>query len=71
MRVYRLKYKVGTATPTEVLDAITLQTKAQTNYYNDDYELKRGYAKLMYSMGVDLGLIYERMESDKDELTKQ
>jgi outer membrane protein TolC len=71
VRVYRLKYKVGTATPTEVLDAITLQTKAQTNYYNDDYELKRGYAKLMYSMGIDLGLIYERMESDKNELTKQ
>jgi outer membrane protein len=66
VRFYRVKYKAGSATPTEVLDAITLQTKAQTNYCSDDYELKRGYAKLMYSMGIDLGLIYERMESDKN-----
>lgn len=70
VRVYRVKYQAGSATPTEVLDAITLQTRAQTNYYNDDYELKRGYAKLMYSMGIDLGLIYGRMESDKNESSK-
>lgn len=66
VRFYRVKYKAGSATPTEVLDAITMQTKAQTNYYNDDYELKRGYAKLMYSIGIDLSLIYERMESEKN-----
>ncbi len=62
-RAYRLKYAAGSATPTEVLEAIALETAAQTNYYNDDYELKRSYAKLMYSMGIDLALIYERMES--------
>jgi outer membrane protein len=71
VRFYRVKYNAGSATPTEVLDAITLQTKAQTNYCSDDYELKRGYAKLMYSMGIDLGLIYERMESEKDGPNKQ
>jgi outer membrane protein TolC len=71
VRVYRVKYQAGSATPSEVLDAITLQTMAQTNYYSDDYELKRGYAKLMYSMGIDLGLIYGRMESDKNESAKQ
>ena len=71
VRVYRVKYQAGSATPTEVLDAITLRTRAQTNYYNDDYELKRGYAKLMYSMGIDLGLVYSRMESDKNEPAKQ
>jgi outer membrane protein TolC len=70
VRFYRVKYKAGSATPTEVLDAITMQTRAQTNYYSDDYELKRGYAKLMYSMGIDLGLVYERMESEKDGTTK-
>ena len=64
VRVYRLKYAAGSATATEVLEAITLQTKAQTNYYSDDYELKRNYAKLMYSMGIDLALIYERMEKN-------
>jgi len=66
VRFYRVKYQAGSATPSEVLDAITMQTKAQTNYYNDDYELKRTYAKLMYSIGIDLGLIYERMESEKN-----
>ena len=71
VRFYRVKYKAGSATPTEVLDAITLQTKAQTNYCSDDYELKRGYAKLMYSMGIDLGLVYERMESEQNGPKKQ
>ena len=46
------------APPTEVLEAITLETAAQTNYYSADYEVKRGYAKLMYSMCIDLALIY-------------
>jgi outer membrane protein len=71
VRVYRAKYNAGSATPTEVLEAITQQTMAQTNYYNDDYELKRSYAKLMYSMGIDLTLIYEKMESGQNGPTKQ
>jgi outer membrane protein TolC/DNA-binding XRE family transcriptional regulator len=66
VRFYRVKYATGSATPTEVLEAITQQTLAQMNYYNSGYELKRSYAKLMYSMGLDLSLIYERMESEKD-----
>ena len=63
LRFYRVKYNSGSATTTDVLEAITLQTSAQTNYYSDDYELKRSYAKLIYSMGIDLALLYERMES--------
>ena len=63
VRFYRTKYNAGSATTTDVLEAITMQTKAQMNYCSDDYELKRGYAKLLYSMGMDLGLIYEKMES--------
>ena len=65
LRVYRVKYNAGSATPTDVLAAITLQTRAQSNYYTSDYELKRNYAKLMYSMGIDLSLIYSRMEKQK------
>jgi len=67
VRAYRLKYTAGAATSTDVLEAITLQTRAQTNYYSADYELKRNYAKLMYSIGMDLRLIYEKMESDENE----
>jgi outer membrane protein TolC len=63
VRAYRVKYTAGVATPTDVLEAITLQTRARTNYYSADYELKRNYARLMYSMGIDLTLIYEKMES--------
>jgi len=66
VRFYRVKYKAGAATTTDVLEAITLQTRAQTNYFNADYELKRNYAKLMYSMGMDLKLIYEKLESGKN-----
>ena len=63
VRFYRVKYNAGGATTTDVLEAISLQTKAQVNYCTDSYEMKRSYAKLMYSMGLDLSLIYEKMES--------
>jgi outer membrane protein TolC len=67
VRVSRAKYAEGMATSTEVLEAITLQTGAQTNYYAADYELKRAYSRLLYSMGIDLALVYERMERGSDE----
>ena len=63
LRFYRIKYNAGGATTTEVLEAITLQTRAQANFYTNNYEMKRSYAKLMYSMGLDLSLIYEKMEN--------
>ena len=63
VRFYRVKYNAGGATTTDVLEAISLQTKAQANYCTDSYEMKRSYAKLMYSMGLDLLLIYEKMEN--------
>ncbi|MDD4899033.1 MAG: TolC family protein [Candidatus Omnitrophica bacterium] len=65
VRFYRVKYNVGSATSTDVLEAITLQTRAQTNYYGADYDLKRDYAKLIYAMGVDLASTYEEIEKEK------
>lgn len=70
VRVNRVKYSEGVATSTEVLEAITLQTGAQTNYYSADYEMKRVYARLMYSLGIDLALVYERMERGQHEREK-
>ncbi|MDD5669164.1 MAG: TolC family protein [Candidatus Omnitrophica bacterium] len=64
VRVYRVKYMSGSATATDVLEAIALQTTAQTNYYSADYELKRNYAKLEYSIGMDLISIYEKPGKD-------
>jgi outer membrane protein TolC len=66
VRFYRVKYNAGGSTTTDVLEAISLQTKAQANFCNDNYEMKRSYAKLIYSMGLDLSLIYEKMESKND-----
>lgn len=62
VRFYRVKYNNGAATSTDVLEAINLQTKAQTNYYSADYELKRSYTRLMYSMGLDLVSLYKEKE---------
>jgi outer membrane protein TolC len=59
VRVTRIKYNSGSATTTEVLEAVTLQTLAQTNYYDSQYDLKRNYARLMYAAGMDLSLINE------------
>ena len=66
VRLYREKYTDGSATSTEVLDSITMQKNAQTNYYRADYELKRSYARLMYSMGIDMAMIYEKMENTRN-----
>ena len=71
VRVTRVKYAAGSATETEVLEAITLETIARTNYYRDDYELKRGYAKFIYAMGIDLGLVFEKMERTGYGTSKQ
>jgi outer membrane protein len=69
VRVNRVKYTEGIATTTDVLEAITLQTGAQTNFYSAEYELKRAYSRLLYSMGIDLALVYERMERGQHERT--
>jgi outer membrane protein len=58
VRVNRLKYSEGAATSTDVLNAITLATTARTNFYAARYELKRNYARLLYSTGMDLTRFY-------------
>ncbi|MDD5422375.1 MAG: TolC family protein [Candidatus Omnitrophica bacterium] len=62
VRFYRVKYINGAATSTDVLEAISLQTKAEINFYSADYELKRCYTRLVYSMGNDLVSIYDGTE---------
>jgi outer membrane protein TolC len=58
LRINRIKYAEGEGTATEVIDAITLLTIAETNYYRSQYELLRAEAGLMHAMGVDLGEVY-------------
>jgi outer membrane protein TolC len=64
VRAFRAKYVAGIATSTDVLEAISLQTRAQTNYYSADYEMKRNYAKLEYSIGRDLSSVYEKLAKE-------
>ncbi len=71
VRVYRVNYSEGAATTTDVLNAISMETTAQTNYYRADYELKRNYAKLMYSMGIDLALLYDSIDNAHYEYVKR
>jgi outer membrane protein TolC len=54
LRLQRLRYKEGVGTATEVLDAVTLMTTAESNSWKSLYGVKRAEAVLLYSMGRDL-----------------
>jgi outer membrane protein len=58
LRINKIKYEEGIGTATDVIDAITLLTTAETNYYTALYEFRRAQAGLMYSMGLDLVSTY-------------
>jgi outer membrane protein len=64
VRASRAKYNEGAATNTEVLEAIALQTNAQTNYYRANYEVRRNFSRILYAMGIDLELMFERMNKE-------
>lgn len=63
LRINRTRYREGIGTATDVLDAITLLTTAETNYNRAEYEFRRAQAGLMYSMGINL--VEEYKESGK------
>ena len=58
LRINRTKYEEGVGTATDVLDAVTLLTVAETNYYNAVYDLSKADAAILYSMGKDLSEVY-------------
>jgi hypothetical protein len=49
-----IQYKEGAATSTAVTDAVALRTSAETDYWRGTYELKRAWARFLYSTGKDL-----------------
>jgi outer membrane protein TolC len=59
LRINRVRYEEGVGTATEVLDAVTLLTVAETNYYRSLYDLKRAESALLYSIGKDLSEVYK------------
>lgn len=58
LRLERLRYKEGVGTATDVLDAVTLMTTAESNSWRSLYGVKRAEAGLLYSMGKDLSAAY-------------
>lgn len=58
LRLQRLRYQEGEATATDVLDAVSLLTTAETNYWSAVYGIKRAEAGLLYSMGKELVKAY-------------
>jgi outer membrane protein TolC len=58
LKINRVRYTEGVGTATDVLDAISLLTTAESNYYRAVYEVGRAQASLLYGMGADLASEY-------------
>lgn len=58
LRLQRLRYKEGVGTATEVLDAVTLLTTAESNSWKSLYGFKRAEAVLLHAAGRDLVGMY-------------
>jgi outer membrane protein len=58
LRLQRLRYKEGVGTATEVLDAVTLLTTAESNSWKSLYGSKRAEAVLLNASGKDLVSAY-------------
>jgi len=59
LRINRIRYEEGVGTATDVLDAVTLLTTAETNYYRAVYDLRKAEAGVMYATGQDLSEVYK------------
>ncbi len=58
LRLQRLRYQEGVGTATDVLDAVTLMSTAESNSWRALYGFERAGASLVYSMGKDLMTVY-------------
>jgi outer membrane protein len=59
LRINRVKYEAGAGTATEVLDAVTLLSVAETNNYKSVYDLKKAEAAVLYATGTPLSEVYK------------
>jgi len=58
LRINRVRYTEGVGTATEVLDAVTLLSVAETNYYRSVYDLGKSEISVLYAIGKDLMEVY-------------
>ena len=59
LRINRIRYEQGEGTATDVLDALTLLTIAETNGYQAEYDFRKAEAGFLYSQGTDLSEVYK------------
>jgi outer membrane protein TolC len=59
-RLQKLRYQEGVGIATEVLDAVTLLTTAETNSWKALYGFKRAEANLLHAAGKDLAGMYTK-----------
>jgi outer membrane protein len=59
LRINRVRYTEGVGTATEVLDAVTLLTVAETNYYRAVYDSQKSEISVLYATGKDLTEVYK------------
>ncbi|MDA8387708.1 MAG: TolC family protein, partial [Nitrospiraceae bacterium] len=58
LRINRIRYEQGVGTATDVIDALTLLTVAETNRYSALYDFRKAEAGFLYSQGYDLAEVY-------------
>jgi len=58
LRINRVRYTEGVGTATEVLDAVTLLSVAETNYFRSVYDLGKSEISVLYAIGKDLVEVY-------------
>jgi len=59
LRINKKRYEEGEGTATEVLDAVTLLTIAETNHIRSVYDYRKAEAATHYATGTDLLKIYK------------
>ena len=62
LKINKERYREGVGTSTDVLDAITLLTIAETNDCRAEYELRRAQGAFMYAIGIDLASEYRAVQ---------
>ncbi|HEY6011263.1 MAG TPA: TolC family protein [Nitrospirota bacterium] len=65
LRLQSLRYQEGVGTATEVLDAVSLLSTAESNLWKALYGWERAGASLLYAMGRDLVSVYGKSESGR------
>jgi outer membrane protein len=58
LRLMRVKYRNGNATPTDIVDAETTLTRTQQRYHRSGYALLAALARLNYVMGFSQGVFF-------------